>query len=261
MPPTGAFNRKLTLNNTSTASTSAPAKPAPAPVITAPVVRPPVRPPVPSRHLSLVNRNTVDTSPSSPASSQAAAPSSSSSTSASSTPSPTSGQQWIQSKGKNMSLMNPATFKKTMDAKEKSIRTSKEAKQKLRAARAQQAANLRKGVVTVGGQQYTKSRDGRKLVMRDSTKDNIIINGVSFQMDPKGNKLVRKGALKADASSLPPAVGAAVGTAGLGSLTSTAATPSVTPKQFAVDGVVYVRTTNGNLVRATLVKNKLLAKR
>ncbi|KAF9575399.1 hypothetical protein EC968_003004 [Mortierella alpina] len=36
---------------------------------------------------------------------------------------------------------------------------------------------------------------------------------------------------------------------------------SATPKQFAVDGVVYVRTTNGNLVRATLVKNKLLAKR
>jgi len=184
-------------------------------------------------------------------------PSSSSPTSVSSTPSPTSGQQWIQSKGKNMSLMNPATFKKTMDAKEKSIRTSKEAKQKLRATRAQQAANLRKGVITVGGQQYTKSRDGRKLVMRDSTKDNIVINGVSFQMDPKGNKLVRKGTLKADASSLLPAVG----TGGPVGLVGKPAMPSATPKQFAVDGVVYVRTTNGNLVRATLVKNKLLAKR
>lgn len=160
-----------------------------------------------------------------------------------------------------MSLMTPATFKKTMDAKEKSIRTSKEAKQKLRAARAQQAANLRKGVVTVGGQQYTKSRDGRKLVMRDSTKDNIVINGVSFQMDPKGNKLVRKGALKADASSLPPTIGAPVSASGPVGLVSKAATASATPKQFAVDGVVYVRTTNGNLVRATLVKNKLLAKR
>ncbi|KAF9990423.1 hypothetical protein BGZ75_001905 [Mortierella antarctica] len=258
MPPTGAFNRKLTLNNTSTAP-SAPANSTP--VMTAPVVGPPVRPPVPSRHLSLVNRNTVDTSTSITASSQVVAPSSSSPTSASSTPSPTSGQQWIQSKGKNMSLMNPATFKKTMDAKEKSIRTSKEAKQKLRVARAQQAANLRKGVVTVGGQQYTKSRDGRKLVMRDSTKDNIVINGVSFQMDPKGNKLVRKGASRADASSRPPAVGAPVGAGGPAGAVSKAAMPSATPKQFAVDGVVYVRTTNGNLVRATLVKNKLLAKR
>ncbi|KAF9968107.1 hypothetical protein BGZ70_006649 [Mortierella alpina] len=225
--------------------------------MTAPATRPPVRPPVPSRHLILVNKNTVDTSTPSTASSQVVTPSSSSLTSASSTPSPTSGQQWIQSKGKNMSLMNPATFKKTMDAKEKSIRTSKEAKQKLRATRAQQAANLRKGVVTVGGQQYTKSRDGRKLVMRDSSKDNIVINGVSFQMDPKGNKLVRKGALKADASSLPPAVG----TGGSVGFVGKAAMPSATPKQFAVDGVVYVRTTHGNLVRATLVKNKLLAKR
>ncbi|KAG0206778.1 hypothetical protein BGX28_001851 [Mortierella sp. GBA30] len=264
MHSAGTFNRKLTLNNNNINTNST----IPKPTVSStppPAVRPtslaklPARPPMPSRHLSLVNRSSggvIDTaSPSSTtsiASSQATTPCSSGSTS------PTSGQQWIQSKGKNMSLMNAVTFKKTMDAKEKSIRSSKEAKRKLREARAKQAMNLRKGLVTVGGQEYRKSRDGRKLVMQDSTKENIVINGVSFEMDPRGNKLVRKGTSKTGESSTPATFGVVKSLSSLGKASTV---PGATPKQFSVDGVVYVRTTNGNLVRATLVKDKLLAKR
>lgn len=128
------------------------------------------------------------------------------------------------------------------------------AKLKMRQERAKKAADLRKGIVRVGDKVYSKSLDGRKLIMRDPNQEDIVINGATFQMDPRGNKLIRK-------------IGA-----GSQSTTSTATTTTTTkptfeksldatPKQFAVDGVVYVRTTSGNLVRATLVKNQLLAKR
>ncbi|KAF8925774.1 hypothetical protein BGZ58_000490 [Dissophora ornata] len=289
MPPVRSFNRKLTLNNTPPASPTAlsttprtlsPAPTAPSPtnpIIYAPVAKLLVRPPVLSRHLSLVNNkgttaiignSSSPSNASSPKVSPTSTPPTTAATTATSTPSmattptPTanSGQQWIQSKGKNMSMMNPASYKKTMEAKEKSIRSSKEKKFKLLQARAKMASNLRKGIVTMGGNEYSKSRDGRKLVMRDSTKDNIVINGALFEMDPRGNKLVRKAAssnttnsntiLSSIATTIPTASGIAPPSA-----------PGATPKQFSVGGVVYVRTTNGNLVRATLVKDQLLKKR
>ncbi|KAF9356989.1 hypothetical protein BGX26_004409 [Mortierella sp. AD094] len=277
MPPVAPFNRKLTLNNTASPPASPMSwSPTPSPVF-APVAKPFVRPPVPSRHLSLVNSKTTGatgntanvpptkqtptlTVPTTPATSLSVK-----ATSTPSTPSVTSAanngqrqqqqqqQQWIQSKGKNMSMMNPASYKKTMEAKMKSIRSSKEKKLKLRQAQAKLASDRRKGIITVGGKQYSKSRDGRKLVMRDSSQDNIVINGVSFEMDPRGNKLVRRTTTKDSGES-----------SATENLSTTAPTTSITkatPKQFSMGGVVYVRTRNGNLVRATLVQKQLLEKR
>jgi len=155
--------------------------------------------------------------------------------------------------------MNSSTFKKTMVAKEKSIRTAKEMKLKLMQVRAKRAQDIRRGIVTMGGKEYSKSADGRKLVMRDTSQDNIVINGVEFQMDPRGNKLVRKAATATTTTSLPTTARSMPSTSGLGM--SPTAVSGATPKQFSVGGVVYVRTRSGNLVRATLVQNQLLEKR
>ncbi|KAI1320968.1 hypothetical protein EDD11_009291 [Mortierella claussenii] len=266
--PTGSFNRKLTLNNT-TPTASPPASPSPSRPSTFPstlaTTRTFIRPPMPSRHLGLVLNTTVTAG--------LPVPSATGNTSAIATPSalpatlaasptnsaqPQPRQQWIQSKGKNMSMMNPASYKKTMAAKEKSIRTSKENKLKLRQARAKLASDRRKGIVTMGGKQYSKSLDGRKLIMRNASQDNIIINGVAFQMDPRGNKLVRKTSATPEslASSTVPIHDKAIP-----SLNALPTANIATPKQFSISGVVYVRTRNGNLVRATLVEKQLREKR
>lgn len=264
--PAGPFNRKLTLNNASSE---------PSPLLRPAVGQHPsstARPSLPTRHLSLVNNNNIGgtsgTASTTAATSQVS-PTSPTTTAATAAPRVTttpagSGQQWIQSKGKNMSMMNPASYKKTMEAREKSIRSSQEKKLKLRQARAKMASDLRRGIVTVGGTQYNKSRDGRKLVMRDTSNDNVVINGVLFEMDPRGNKLVRKTtpsstasvpATTAPTTAVPTANRATHGTASGPGLTQS------TPKQFSMNGVVYVRTRSGNLVRASLVKDQLLQKR
>ncbi|KAK3829679.1 MAG: hypothetical protein J3R72DRAFT_405655 [Linnemannia gamsii] len=195
--------------------------------------------PAPSRHLTLVNMNPTNISTTSgPLPSPASSPPKTNNTLSPAAPA----QQWIQSKGKNMSLMNASTFKKTMVAKEKSIRTAKEMKLKLMQVKAKRAQDLRRGIVTMGGNEYSKSADGRKLIMRDTSQDNIVINGVQFQMDPRGNKLVRKAATTATAA------GRAASMATAPKLDSSPKTESVaTPKQLSVNGIVYVRTRSGNL--------------
>ncbi|KAG9064329.1 hypothetical protein KI688_003517 [Linnemannia hyalina] len=261
---TGPFNRSLTLNNKTptpvsstinTAPSVSPATPStatkPVPVSTPvqsmqhrPTINKPFVPaPTPSRHLTLVNKNAANNTTLGPLPSPASSPPKNSSLVTA------PGQQWIQSKGKNMSLMNHSTFKKTMVAKEKSIRTAKEKKLKLMQVRAKRAQDLHRGIVTMGGQEYSRSADGRKLVMRDTSQDNIVINGVEFRMDPRGNKLVRAAAAPTTGKS--PSMATA----------TPKAPPIATPKQFSVGGVVYVRTHSGNLVRATLVKTQLLEKR
>ncbi|KAF9579382.1 hypothetical protein BGW38_004384 [Lunasporangiospora selenospora] len=273
--PSATFNRKLTLSNHSSPAASPAHAPSPRPT-----VLPTTNSGLPSRHLSLVNRSlgangasagsSTSSSLSTPASS---CPSPSSSRTNSPTPSTVSTTaspgQWIQSKGKNMSLMNPETFKKTMEAKQKSIKTLKEAKIKRRQEQAKQLSDLRKGIVTVGGQQYTKSADGRKLEKRSSTAGDIMINGITFEMDPRGNKLVRKASNSNGTNdSINSSGTAATTTTTTATKTTTPimantrnSTPGITPKQFSLDGVVYVRTTSGNLVRANLVKSQLLKKR
>ncbi|KAF9912748.1 hypothetical protein BX616_010256 [Lobosporangium transversale] len=311
--PIGSFNRKLTLNN-ATATPSPPASPV---IIPRPLSSPmsksmsmvnPIksfmRPPMPSRHLALINNSkttgttelsgTSSLSPSGLATSPfiarstslASTPSTSStSTSALASPAaspstpaltPTASpkiqqqqlpqqqqqQQWIQSKGKNMSLMSPASYKKTMEAKQKSIKSSKEKKLKLRQAQAKLANERRSGIVTVGGKQYKKSLDGRKLVMRDTSQDSIVINGVAFEMDPRGNKLVRKSGTSTSDSSVPsPSTAVTLPKKATSANTVASGIHGATPKQFSIGGVIYVRTRNGNLVRAKLVENKLRKKR
>lgn len=267
---TGPFNRSLTLNNktptpaSSTINTTPSVSPVtpgsatklvpvPTPVQSVqprPITNKPfILTPTPSRHLTLVNKNTANNT----STTSGPLPSPASSPPKNSTLVTAPGQQWIQSKGKNMSLMNPSTFKKTMVAKEKSIRTAKEKKLKLMQVRAKRAQDLRRGIVTMGGQEYSRSADGRKLVMRDTSQDNIVINGVEFRMDPRGNKLVRAAAAPTAATTTGKSPSMATATS--------KAPPIATPKQFSVGGVVYVRTHSGNLVRATLVKNQLLEKR
>ncbi|KAG0251865.1 hypothetical protein BG011_007346 [Mortierella polycephala] len=199
-------------------------------------------------------------------------PSSSTSTSSSPATTPTtpssplprsSGQQWIQSKRKNLSLMNPSTYKKTMAAKAKSIRTSQEAKLKMRQERAKLASKRGVAVVTMDGSTYNKSRNGRTLVMRDPNQDKVVINGIAFEMDPRGNKLVRKAATmnngnSATSSPFSSSV-ASSSTAESSSAAAAQIAPGATPKQISMNGVVFVRTNNGNLIRATLVKQKLAA--
>ncbi|KAG0225712.1 hypothetical protein BGW41_004587 [Actinomortierella wolfii] len=165
------------------------------------------------------------------------------------------GQQWVQSKGKNMSLMTAEKYKTTMVAKQKSILSMKRAKLKAKQARAKRMHDLRKGIVTIGDTSYAKSADGRKLVINKQRSGSIVIDGIEFEMDARGNKLVRKDLVNNNKSVGLPA-----------SLASTTVgtshpTPVMsTPKALSMDGVKYVRTTSGNLVRASLVRSQLLKK-
>ncbi|KAF9978280.1 hypothetical protein BGZ73_003087 [Actinomortierella ambigua] len=169
------------------------------------------------------------------------------------------GQQWVQSKGKNMSLMTPEKYEKTMVAKQKSILSMKKAKLKAKQARAKRMQDLRKGIVTIGDTSYAKSADGRKLVINKQQSGSILIDGIEFEMDARGNKLVRKGLAKNSSSNTAPSFAST--SAGLAPpSTSSATNTTTTPKALSVDGVKYVRTTSGNLVRASLVRNQLLQK-
>ncbi|KAF9410014.1 hypothetical protein BGZ94_001782 [Podila epigama] len=269
-PSTGAFNRKITLNNTLKQTPSVTATPAS----------------MPSRHLSLVNnvKNTsssnssnsnsnTDSSlpkigPTSVSTSHTSLSSSTMSSSMTSTPvttTPPATGQWIQSKTKNLSMMNPVTFKKTMEAKKNSIQSAKERKLKLRQARAKKASDLRQGIVRVGDKVYKKSRNGRSLVMRTQLQGDIVINGATFVMDPRGNKLIRKIGTGPAVSVTTSEITDASSSSNAGAMAyvakSSKTVSGATPKQFSVDGVVYVRTKSGNLVRANLVKSQLLAKR
>ncbi|KAG0234943.1 hypothetical protein BGW42_006042 [Actinomortierella wolfii] len=165
------------------------------------------------------------------------------------------GQQWVQSKGKNMSLMTAEKYKTTMVAKQKSILSMKRAKLKAKQARAKRMHDLRKGIVTIGDTSYAKSADGRKLVINKQRSGSIVIDGIEFEMDARGNKLVRKDLVNNNKSVGSPASLAST-TVGSSHLTPVMSTP----KALSMDGVKYVRTTSGNLVRASLVRSQLLKK-
>ncbi|KAG0042413.1 hypothetical protein BGZ83_000495 [Gryganskiella cystojenkinii] len=299
-PPAGAYNRSLTLNNNIPPATKAanPYIPRPsvptvsrlmsgqvtppttilAPTTTRhikttapyPTPRPTMavtsKPQTPTRHLTLVNKN--DTNTPSPVAASPTTSLSSTNTSGSNTPvvSPKSAspapqqQQWIQSKTKNMSLMNESTFKKTMVAKQKSIQSARETKAKLAQLRAKRASDRRKGIVTVGGTEYQKSLNGRTLVMRRSKPaESVVINGVEFEMDRRGNKLIRR-AIAGAISKQDQSATIKPGTPVQASAQPAVGAVGSTPKQFSMGGVDFVRTTNGNLVRATLVKDQILKK-
>ncbi|KAG0260833.1 hypothetical protein DFQ27_003313 [Actinomortierella ambigua] len=142
------------------------------------------------------------------------------------------GQQWIQSKGKNMSLMTAEKYKKTMVAKQKSIISMKKAKLKAKQARAKRLQDLRKGLVTIGDTSYAKSADGRKLVINHQQSGSILIDGIEFEMDTRGNKLVRKG-LSNSSSSSSSGSSSSMAPA----FTSTSTNAITTPKALSVDGV------------------------
>lgn len=81
----------------------------------------------------------------------------------------------------------------------------------------------------------------------------VVINGVTFVTDASGKKLTRQDLIPSStASSL------------MAKLQTTkpllTTTPIYTPQKAEIEGVKYVRTKGGNLVRAELVKDRLLRK-
>jgi hypothetical protein len=81
----------------------------------------------------------------------------------------------------------------------------------------------------------------------------VVINGVTFVTDASGKKLTRQDLIPSStASSLMAKL-----QTNKPSLTTT---PIYTPQKAEIEGVEYVRTKGGNLVRAELVKDRLLQK-
>jgi hypothetical protein len=82
----------------------------------------------------------------------------------------------------------------------------------------------------------------------------VVINGVTFVTDASGKKLTRQDLIPSStASSLMAKMQTTKP-----SLTTTP--PIYTPQKAEIEGVKYVRTKGGNLVRAELVKDRLLQK-
>lgn len=81
----------------------------------------------------------------------------------------------------------------------------------------------------------------------------VVINGVTFVMDASGKKLTRQDLIP---SSTASSLMAKMQT----TKPSLTTIPIYTPQKAEIEGVKYVRTKGGNLVRAELVKDRLLQK-
>ncbi|KDN45478.1 hypothetical protein K437DRAFT_294569 [Tilletiaria anomala UBC 951] len=138
--------------------------------------------------------------------------------------------QWVKRKTThNMSLVRGETFEKTEPARLASIAAAQEAKAAAKAAR-RPALRTKTGV---------KKR--QPAVRRGDKMGEIIIDGVIFQFDETGEKMIKKGPVtQADYVDKEPAAG-----------------PSMsTPLNASVDGQKFVRTKNGNLISAEILAQR-----
>ncbi|EPQ27120.1 uncharacterized protein PFL1_05401 [Pseudozyma flocculosa PF-1] len=163
---------------------------------------------------------------------------------------------WIKRKTThNMSLVSSSTFQKTEPARLAAIAATQTAKAEAR-AKAKQEAEQRKSAKwhasSAAAAKKGRGKAGDASVRRGDNMGEVVIDGVVFEFDPSGTKLVKK-------AVQPPSDASA--DAGAGSSTSDAAPSSAaastaTPLRTSINGQAYVRTKRGNLVSAELVAKK-----
>lgn len=150
---------------------------------------------------------------------------------------------WVKRKSThNMSLVSASTFQRTEPARLAALEATRKAKAQAKAASTSSTAKASRG----------RPAKASSSVRRGDNMGEVVIDGVVFEFDPSGTKLVKKAvqpSVSVDASA-----STSVSEAGAGP--STPVTSTVVPLKTSINGQDYIRTKRGNLISA-----ELLAKR
>lgn len=145
----------------------------------------------------------------------------------------TEGEGWIKRKSThNMSLVSTSTFNRTEPARLAALEASRKAK-----AEAKAASSTKKAAA--------KSKSASSSVRRGDNMGEVVIDGVVFEFDPSGTKLVKK--VPQPSTSAPEQAP---------ETTPSEPSTSAIPLKTSINGTDYIRTKRGNLISA-----ELLAKR
>lgn len=155
---------------------------------------------------------------------------------------PTEG--WVKRKTThNMSLVSASTFQRTEPARLAALEATRKAKAEAKAA-SSASAHAKK---TARG----KSTKPSSSVRRGDNMGEVVIDGVVFEFDPSGTKLVKK--------AVQPSSSIDNGTDNASS-TSTPSDPSsssaAVPLKTNINGQDYIRTKRGNLISADLLAKR-----
>lgn len=160
---------------------------------------------------------------------------------------------WVKRKTThNMSLVSTSAFERAESSRLATFNTS----ESIGKERRQPQTDLRRGVNEI--QDKTNLTSGRKpkpkpAVRRGDNMGEVIIDGVTFEFDKTGARLVKKSEPRAPPldsreaieTSQPASAEAKIGLA-----------QSITPSRTSVNGQTFVRTKKGNLVSAELLERR-----
>ncbi|KAJ9476043.1 putative mRNA 3'-end-processing protein YTH1 (putative) [Pseudozyma hubeiensis] len=155
-------------------------------------------------------------------------------------PSTTDG--WIKRKSThNMSLVSTSTFQRTEPARLAAMEATRKAKAEAKAAATSTA---------VAGKKAIRSKPAKPSasVRRGDNMGEVVIDGVVFEFDPSGTKLVKKPIQpsSSDISEHPAP----------SSSTTTTGTSTAVPLKTSINGQDYIRTKRGNLISADLLAKR-----
>ncbi|SNX87422.1 uncharacterized protein MEPE_06132 [Melanopsichium pennsylvanicum] len=140
---------------------------------------------------------------------------------------------WIKRKSThNLSLVSSSTFARTEPARLAAL----EATRKAKATASSSASSLKK----------TKSTKPSSSVRRGDNMGEVVIDGVVFEFDPSGSKLVKKAVQPSSFSSLSEAHAS----------TSADKAPSAVPLKTSINGEEYIRTKRGNLISTNVLAKR-----
>ncbi|GAC75380.1 C3H1-type Zn-finger protein [Moesziomyces antarcticus T-34] len=144
---------------------------------------------------------------------------------------------WIKRKSThNMSLVSASTFQRTEPARLAALEATRKAKAEARSAASQ--SKLAR----------PKPAKASASVRRGDNMGEVVIDGVVFEFDPSGTKLVKKAVQPSASADESASASVAAG--------SSAPSTSAVPLKTSINGQEYIRTKRGNLISA-----ELLAKR
>ncbi|GAK67264.1 CCCH zinc finger protein [Moesziomyces antarcticus] len=149
---------------------------------------------------------------------------------------------WIKRKSThNMSLVSASTFQRTEPARLAALEATRKAKAEARSAASQTKLGR------------PKAAKPSASVRRGDNMGEVVIDGVVFEFDPSGTKLVKKAAQPSASSDDQASASAAAG--------SSTPSSSAVPLKMSINGQEYIRTKRGNLISAELLaKRRVQAK-
>ncbi|KAJ1576751.1 hypothetical protein NDA11_006289 [Ustilago hordei] len=158
-----------------------------------------------------------------------------------STSAPTDG--WVKRKTThNMSLVSASTFQRTEPARLAALEATRKAKAE---------AKITSSSSTHGKKAaHGKPTKPSSSVRRGDNMGEVVIDGVVFEFDPSGTKLVKKAQQPSSSSDI------AHGNTPSTSTTSNPSSSAVVPLKTSINGQDYIRTKRGNLISADLLAKR-----